>query len=63
MTERTGRPQAWTRLVWVGVIAAVAAVLTRLATESLAVVVLTAIASAVISMGIVWLVSRTRGPG
>lgn len=58
MTRSDQRTNSAHRIVWVGIIAAVAAVLSRLWTESLLVIIVVAAASAAISMAIVWLVDR-----
>lgn len=61
MTHRTHSRFSASQLVWVGVIAAVAAVLTTwLRTESLELTLLFGAASALISVAIVWLVDWTR---
>jgi hypothetical protein len=61
MTHRTHSRFSVSQLVWVGVIAAVAAVLTTwLRTESLELTLLFAAASALISVAIVWFVNWTR---
>lgn len=62
MTHDTSRPSfTGTQLLWVGAIAAVAALLTGwFRWESALVAIAMALASAVISVGVVWLVGRMR---
>jgi hypothetical protein len=61
MTSHRRLPIGTARLLWVAVIALVAAgITTWLRTESLPLVVGFGLASAVISVGIVWLVDRIR---
>lgn len=61
MTHRTHGSFTASQLLWVGVIAAVAAVLTTwLRTESIELTLLFAAASALISVAIVWFVGWSR---
>lgn len=59
MTIPTDRPRAMGRLLWVGVIALVAAVLIRLWTESLVAAVLFGLLAAVISIAVASLLGWT----
>jgi membrane protein implicated in regulation of membrane protease activity len=62
MTYSTDRQRPTWRLVWVGVIAFVAAVLSRLWTESLLGAVLIGVLAAVISIAVVWFIDRSGRP-
>jgi hypothetical protein len=59
MTQSNDRRRQAMRLLWVGVIAFVAAVLIRIWTESLAAAVLIGLVAAVVSIAVVWFVGRT----